>query len=76
MSMLSRVQVMKYQKDDPYFDEKWFTDDEYFTCYIIIDREQIVGMVKGGETPSVKVIQTSKKELFVKVRIIRRTERS
>ena len=48
----SRIQIMLDQEDDPELDYEWLTDDERLTC-LKKSREQIVGRVKGAESPSV-----------------------
>ena len=46
-------QVMLDQKNNPKLDDKWLDDDEQLKCYII-DREKILGRVKGSEIPPFK----------------------
>ena len=57
-SMNSRIQVMLDQEDDPELDDEWLTAYEQLTRFSKA-REQIVGGVKGTESPSVQVPQSS-----------------
>ena len=62
------------QEDDPELDDEWLTADEQLTRFIKA-REQIVGRVKGTESPSVQGPQSSKKDLVVRDMVPSRTER-
>ena len=46
------------QEDDPELDDEWLNADEKLKCFSK-DREQIVGRVKGKESPSVQGTQSS-----------------
>ena len=70
----SRIQVMLYQEDNPELDDEWLTADEQLTRFSKA-REQILGRVKGTESPSVKGTQSSEEDLVVRERVPSRTER-
>ena len=70
----SRIQFMLDQEDDPELDYEWLTANEQLTCFRK-DREQIVGRVKGTESPSVQGPQSSEEDLVVRERVPIRTER-
>ena len=61
------------QEDDPELDDGWFTADEQLTRFSK-SREQIVGRVKGTESPSVQGPQYSEKDLVLRERVLSRTE--
>ena len=61
------------QEDDPELDDEWLTADEQLTRFSK-DREQIVGRVKGTESPSVQGPQSSEEDLVVRERVPSRTE--
>ena len=65
---------MLYQEDDPYLDYEWLTSDEQLTCCSKY-REQIVGRVKGSESPSIQEPQYYEENLVVRERVPIRTER-
>ena len=46
----SRIRVILYQEDYPELDDEWLTDDEQLTRFSK-SRKQIVGRVKGSESP-------------------------
>ena len=46
------------QEDDPDLDDEWLTADEQLTIFSKA-REQILGRVKGKESPSVQGTQSS-----------------
>ena len=69
----SRTQVMLDQEDDPELDNEWLTADEQLTCFSKA-REKIVGRVKGTESPSVQVSQSSEEDRFVRERVPSSTE--
>ena len=71
----SRIQVMLDQEDDPELDDEWLTANEQLTCFSKA-REQIVGRVKGTESPSVQGPQYSEEDLVVRERVPSRTERT
>ena len=54
----SSIQVMFDQEDDPGLDDEWLTSNEQLTRFRKY-REQIVGRVKGTESPSVQGPQSS-----------------
>ena len=64
---------MLYQEDDPELDDEWLTADDQVTRFCKA-REQIVGRVKGTESPSVKVTQSSEEDLVVRKRVPSRTD--
>ena len=70
----SRIKVMLDQEDDPELDDEWLTVDDQLTCFSK-SREQIVGRVKGIESPSVQEPQSSEEDLVVRERVPSRTER-
>ena len=57
-SRKSRIQVMLDQEDDPELYDEWLTSDDQLTRFSK-SREQIVGRVKGTESPSVQGNQSS-----------------
>ena len=61
------------QEDDPELDDEWLTADEQLTRFSK-SREQIVGRVKGTESPSVQGPQSYEEELVVRERVPSRTE--
>ena len=61
------------QEDDPGLDDEWLTVDDKLTRFSK-SREQIVGKVKGTESPSVQGPQSSEEGLVVKERVPIRTE--
>ena len=61
------------QEDDPELDDEWLTTDEQLTRFRKA-REQIVGRVKGMDSPSIQGPQSSDEDLFVRVRVPRKTE--
>ena len=65
-------QVMLDQKNNPKLDDKWLDDDEQLKCYII-DREKILGRVKGSEIPPFKGYKYYHYYLVVRVRVTSRT---
>ena len=67
------IQVMLDQEDDPNLDYQWLTDEERLTR-VRKDIDQIVGRVKGEESPSIKVPQYSKEYIVVRERVPNRTE--
>ena len=73
-SRKSRIQVMLDQEDDPELDDEWLTSDEQLTRFRK-SRDQIVGRVKGTESPSVQGTQYSEEDLVVRERFPSRTER-
>ena len=64
---------MLYQEDDPELDDEWLTANEQLTRFSKA-REQIVGRVKGKESPYVQGSQSSEEELVVRKRVPSRTE--
>ena len=54
----SRIQVVLYQEDDPELDDAWLTADEQLTQFSKA-REQILGRIKGSESPYVQGPQSS-----------------
>ena len=72
-TMISRIQFMLYQEDDPELDDEWLTADEQLTHFSKAI-EQIVGRVKGTESPSVQGPQSSEEDLVVRERVPSRTE--
>ena len=68
----SRIQVMLYQEYDPKLDDEWLTSDEQLTSFSK-DRGQIVGWVKGKESPSVQGPQSAEEDLVVRERVPSRT---
>ena len=62
------------QEDDPELDDEWLTDNDQLTNFSKA-REQILGRVKGTESPSVQEPQSSEEDLFVRERVPIRTER-
>ena len=69
----SRIQVMLDQEDDPDLDDEWLTADEQLTRFSKFI-EQIVGRVKGTESPYVQGPQSSDEDLFVRERVPSRTD--
>ena len=63
------------QEDDPELDDEWLTADEKVTRFSKA-REQIVGRVKGTESPSVQGPQSHEEYLVVRERVLSRTERT
>ena len=63
------------QEDDPELGDEWLTADEQLTFFSKA-REQIVGRVKGTESPSVQGPRSYKEDLFVREGVTSRTERS
>ena len=61
------------QEDDPELDNEWLTADEQLTCFSKA-REQILGRVKGKESPSFQGTQSSEEYLVVRERVPSRTE--
>ena len=61
------------QEDDPELDDEWLTTDEQLTCFIKA-KEQIVGRVKGSESPYVQRTHYYEENLVVMERVISRTE--
>ena len=70
----SSIQVMLDQEDDTNLDDKWLTADEQLTIFSKA-REQILGRVKGKESPSVQGTQSSEEDLVVRESVPSRTER-
>ena len=64
---------MLYQEYDPELDDEWLTADEQLTRFNKAI-EQIVGRVKGTESPSVQGPQSSDEDLVVRERVPSRTE--
>ena len=62
------------QEYDPELDDECLTDDDQLTRFSKA-REQIGGMVKGTESPSVQGTQSYEEYLFVRERVPRRTDR-
>ena len=62
------------QEDDPELDDEWLTFDEQLTRYSKA-REQILGRVKGSESPFFQGTQYSEEDLVVTERVPSRTER-
>ena len=62
------------QEDDPKLDDEWFTANEHLRRFSKA-REQIVGRIKGIESPSIQGPQYSEEELVVRERVPSRTER-
>ena len=56
---------MLYQEDDPELYDEWLTADEQLTRFRKA-REQIVGRVKGKESPSIQGPQYSEEDLVVR----------
>ena len=69
----SRIQVMLNQEDDPELDDYWLIANEQLTRFRKY-REQILGRVKGTESPSVKGPQFFEEYLVVRERFPSRTE--
>ena len=61
------------QEDDPELDDEWLTYDEQLKRFIKA-REQIVGRVKGIESPSFQGLQSSEEYLVVRDWVPDRTE--
>ena len=61
------------QEDDPELDDECLTADEQLTRFSKA-REQIVGRVKGTESPSVQGPQSSEEDLVARERVPSRTE--
>ena len=61
------------QEDDSELDDEWLTDDDQLT-HFRKTREQIVGRVKGTESPSVQGPQSSEEDLVVRERVPSRAE--
>ena len=61
------------QEYDPELDDEWLTADEQLTRFRKA-REQIVGRIKGTESPSVQGPQSSEEYLVVMERVPSRTE--
>ena len=61
------------QEDDPELDDEWLTADEQLTRFSK-SREQIVGRVKGTESPSVQGTQYYEEDLVVMERFPSRTD--
>ena len=61
------------QEDDPELDDEWLTANEQLTRFSK-DKEQIVGRVKGTESPSIQGTQSSEEELVVRERVPSRTD--
>ena len=61
------------QEDNPELDYEWLTADEQLTRFSKA-REQIVGRVKGTESPYVQGPQSSEEDLVVRERYPSRTE--
>ena len=61
------------QEDNPELDDECLTADEQLTRFSKA-REQIVGRVKGTESPSVQGPQYSEEDIVVRVRVPIRTE--
>ena len=72
-SRKSRIQVMLDQEDDPDLDDEWLTANEQLTRFRKA-REQIVGRVKGTESPSFQGLQYYEGDLFVRKRVPSRTD--
>ena len=53
------------QQDDPELDDEWLNVDEQLTRFSRA-REQILGRVKGTESPSVQGPQYSEEDLVVR----------
>ena len=61
------------QEDNPEFYDEWLTADEQLTRFIK-SREQILGRVKGTESPSVQGPRSSEEDLVVRERVPSRTD--
>ena len=61
------------QEDDPELDDEWLTADEQLT-HFSKSREQILGRVKGTESPSVQGPQSSQEDIVIRERVPSRTE--
>ena len=66
-SINSRIQVMLDQEDDPELDDEWLPSDKQLTR-LSKDREEIIGRVKGSESPYVQGPQFSAEDLVVRAR--------
>ena len=64
---------MLYQEENPELDDEWLTADEQLTR-LRKAIEQIVGRVKGTESPSVQGPQSSEGDLVVRERVPSMTE--
>ena len=69
----SRIQVMLDQEDDPELNDEWLTADDQLARFSKA-REQIVGRVKGTESPYVQGPQSSEEDIVVRERVTSRTE--
>ena len=69
----SRIQVMLDQEDDPELDDEWLTANKHLTRFRKA-REQIIGRVKGTESPSVQGPQSYEEDLVVSERVPSRNE--
>ena len=65
---------MLYQEDDPELDDVWLTADEQLTQFSKA-REQILGRIKGSESPYVQGPQSSEEFLVVRERVPSSTDR-
>ena len=61
----SSIQVMLYQEDYPELDDEWLTANEKLT-HFRKTREQIVGRVKGIESPYFQGTQSSEEDLVIR----------
>ena len=61
------------QGDDPYLDDEWLTADEQLARFRKA-REQILGRVKGTESPSVQGPQSYEEDLVLRERDPSRTD--
>ena len=57
------------QEDDPELDDEWLTADEHLTRFNKV-REQIVGRVKGSESPYAQGPQSFEEYLVVREGVI------
>ena len=60
-----RIKIMLDQENDPDLDYGWLTADECLTRFSKA-REQIVGRIKGAESPSVQGPQSSEEDLVLR----------
>ena len=65
---------MLNQEDDPELDDEWLTADDQLTRFSKA-RDQIVGRVKGIESPSVQGPQSYEEDLVLRERVPRRNYR-
>ena len=74
ISRNSRIKVMLDQEDYLELYDEWLTADERLTRFSK-SREQILGRVKGTESPYVQGLQSSEGDLVVRERVTGKTER-